>query len=223
MSASEDIQIAVSNLLRQRVTRVLGDGAATVLTVEHGLAMHAHPALAITETATGRVLERDTDYSVAWPDLNTLTVTALGPAPAAGALSAEVARLRVPAPVLERKTGNRANDIAASAANHGLSIFVKMPRVTELEKGVPFVFVKKSEVRVSIMEKPALNLFGADVWDLRDDVMNGLQFLYPALLMHPLYLDRVEEAEGKDAKGQDAREIQVIFTAVYSHATPTAN
>lgn len=216
MSASSDLQLAVSTLLGQSVTVTLGDGVATVLPLPHGLGMKHLPALTIRESGEGgRLLVLGTDYRAARANVNTLQVTSLIGAPAEGGWTAQVARLRAAVPIVEWKAKDLAKRIEAAKANHGLCIYVMPPLETQVKEGFENIFFEKSEVRVRIIEQTSVNLHGVDAYDLKDDVMVGLHWQWPAMLKHPLYLARRPCEEVADPK---TRILDVIFNAVYGAA-----
>jgi len=127
--------------------------------------------------------------------------------------------LRVTVPLVARRTKELAADIEAAAANQGLCIFVMPPLPTSALQGNPFVFFDKAEVRVRIVEQPAMNQTGADAYDLVDDVASALHWQpksegsqLGAILAHPLQLasrpcELIDDPQ--------ARIIEVIFEAVY--------
>ncbi|HSI10721.1 MAG TPA: hypothetical protein VK961_01695 [Chthoniobacter sp.] len=127
--------------------------------------------------------------------------------------------LRVNVPLVARRTKEMAADIEAAAANQGLCIFVMPPLPTSTLQGNPFVFFDKAEVRVRIVEQPAMNQAGADAYDLVDDVANALHWQPKSdgtqlgnILAHPLQLasrpcELIDDPQ--------ARIIEVIFEAVY--------
>lgn len=127
--------------------------------------------------------------------------------------------LRVDVPLVARRTKELTADIEAAAANKGLCIFVMPPLPTSALQGTPFVFFDRAEVRVRIIEQPAMNQSGADAYDLVDDVANALHWQpksegaqLGAILAHPLQLASRPCAMIEDPQ---ARIIEVIFEAVY--------
>jgi hypothetical protein len=81
--------------------------------------------------------------------------------------------LRVAVPVVRRRTKEIAAEIEAAAANAGLCIQVMPPLPVRVTEGAACVFVEAAEIRVRIVEQPAMNATGADAYDLVDDVMRG--------------------------------------------------
>ncbi len=85
--------------------------------------------------------------------------------------------LRVVVPIVDRRTKELAKEIEANAANKGLCLWVMPPLPTRAMQGVPFVFFEGAEIRVRIVEQPAVSArFGADGYDLLDDVATALQW-----------------------------------------------
>lgn len=136
--------------------------------------------------------------------------------------------LRVAVPVLARLTEDYANEIdRADSMNKGLAVWVLPILPKRITQGISFVFYEAAELRVRIIEFPKLNTYGADAYDLMDDVSLALHFQgrpedesspFRAILSHPLYLSSVETIEGPvpDLGGQIARAFDVVFTAVYA-------
>lgn len=131
--------------------------------------------------------------------------------------------LRVNVPVVSRRTKELDKEIEAAAANKGLCIYVMPPLPTSALQGNPFVFFDKAEIRVRIVEQPALNETGADAYDLVDDVANALHWqpraegtALGAILAHPLQLATRPAEMIADPQ---ARIIEVIFEAVYGFQT----
>jgi len=127
--------------------------------------------------------------------------------------------LRVNVPLVSRRTKELAGDIEAAAANQGLCIFVMPPLPTSALQGNPFVLFDQAEVRVRIVEQPAMNQTGADAYDLVDDVASALHWQpkaegtkLGAILAHPLQL---AERPCEMVEDPQARIIEVIFEAVY--------
>jgi hypothetical protein len=232
MSATVDLQLAISTLLGQRGTTAFGDGALTVLPLTHGLGMQYLPTVRIVETAGGRLLVRGVDYELN-PALgdpaNALKVTVLGDAPvapAAGAWTATIGRLSVDVPIVKRLEKELANNIAAAAANHGLCIYVMaaLPAKTGTP-GKKFIFFEGVDVRVRILEQPAINRFGINAYELAEEVQKGLHWVQPALLTHPLYVAAkpLEEPPGAmELGGKLIRVLDVIFNAAYGFRNPPA-
>jgi len=127
--------------------------------------------------------------------------------------------LRVAVPLVARRTKELAGEIEAAAANKGLCVFVMPPLPTSALQGNPFVFFDKAEIRVRIVEQPAMNQTGADAYDLVDDVANALHWqprsedaALGAILAHPLQLasrpcEMIDDPQ--------ARIIEVVFEAIY--------
>ena len=116
-------------------------------------------------------------------------------------------------PILARRTKDLRAEIEAAAANHGLCIYVQPPMPTQAELGVPFVFFSGAELRVSIFEKPPINMTGVDAYDLIDAVALALHWQPFEMLSHPLYLARRPvEIEPHP----DVRIFHVVFGAVYA-------
>lgn len=212
MSASADIQSLLATRLALRAETVLGDGVATEFTIAHGLTMHAPPAVVIRETVGGDVLVEGTDYDLEQVDEDTLTVTAIGGAPAAGAWTAAVGCLRVVVPIVARRQKELAAEIEAAAANHGLCIYVMPPLPTRAMQGVPFVFFEAAEIRIRIIEQPPKNGTGADAYDLVDDVAAALHWHMDPIFAHPLELAARPTDAVEDPR---TRIIDVIFNAIY--------
>ena len=112
---------------------------------------------------------------------------------------------------------------AGLAIQRGICIFVMPPLPTSAMQGVPFVFFDGYEIRVRIIELPALNSSGADAYELIDAVSLALHWQNPdAMLAHPLELSRrpVEMVEGAasapgfEHDGKFIRIADVIFNAV---------
>ncbi|GEM_PF-4940357 len=121
--------------------------------------------------------------------------------------------LRADVPILFRRPREKANEIAAAVAKQTLGIYVMPPFPTRAMQGVPFVFYEGAELRVRIIEQPALNSTGADAYDLCDDVALALHWKNPGgMLAHPLMLaprpvELIEDPQ--------TRILDVIFTAVF--------
>jgi hypothetical protein len=121
--------------------------------------------------------------------------------------------LRVPVPVVRRRTKEIGAEIEAAAANHGLCIYVMPPLPTQIAEGTAVVFIESAEIRVRIVEQPALNSTGADAYDLVDDVMTGLHWQpFASILAHPLQLAGRPAEMVEDPR---TRIIDVIFNATY--------
>lgn len=132
-------------------------------------------------------------------------------------------------PIVPWRKKNAESDMEAIAAvQRGLCLFVPMPVPTHAMQGSPSVFFDGYEVRVQIVELPALNS-GADLYDLIDEVALALHWQpksaespLAGMLAHPLYLAErpVEVAEGVVAvpgfekNGEAIRGADVIFNAV---------
>lgn len=218
MSASSDLQTALKERLEQSVTAVLGDGSATEFTVTHNLGMQSQPPIKIV--ANGVTLAQGTDYSVELVNINSLTITALQAAPAVGAWRVTVSRLRQVVPIVKHRKHELAKRIEEAVAKRGLCIYVFPPLPTRAEQGVPFIFFPAAEVRLRILESPALNLTGVDAYDLIDDVMAGLHWQqFGDILSHPLQLAERPVETLEDAQ---TRMFDVIFEATYGFAPPTA-
>jgi hypothetical protein len=84
--------------------------------------------------------------------------------------------LCVDVPLIARRTKEIAAEIEAASANHGLCIYVMPPLPTSALTNVPMVFFDKAEIRVRIIETPAINNTGFDAYDLIDDVATALQW-----------------------------------------------
>jgi len=133
--------------------------------------------------------------------------------------------LRVTIPIVAQHSKELTAEIEAAAANHGLCVFVMPPLPVSALQGNPFVFFDRAEVRVRIIEQPALNTTGADAYDLIDDVANYLHWqprgednpLTP-ILAHPLQLAAHPCKAIEDPRN---RIIDVIFEAVYGLQPPT--
>jgi hypothetical protein len=134
-------------------------------------------------------------------------------------LLAQPGALRVNVPIVSRRTLEIGAEVEAAAADKGLCLYVMPPLPTSALQGNPFVFFDKAELRVRIVEQPAMNQTGADAYDLVDDVANALHWqpraegtALGAILAHPLQLaDRPTEM----IADPQARIIEVIFEAVY--------
>lgn len=92
--------------------------------------------------------------------------------------------------------------------------------------GGSIVFFSSAEIRVRIVEQPALNSSGADAYDLVDDVANALQGQprvpgkLSLILSYPLQLAATPVDQPYDADLQDRyRILDVIFEAVYGFKT----
>ena len=82
-----------------------------------------------------------------------------------------------------------------------------------LQAEQPFVFFDSAEVRVRIIEQPALNQTGADAYDLVDAVALALHWSNPGeMLAHPLMLAEQPVAVVAD---KEERVLEVIFEAQY--------
>ncbi len=88
----------------------------------------------------------------------------------------EPGALRVAVPILCRRKGEPANDIEAAVNAHQLCIYIMQPFPTEAMQGVPFLFYKKSELRIRISEQVQLNSLTANAYDLADDVALALHW-----------------------------------------------
>ncbi len=134
-------------------------------------------------------------------------------------------------PVVAWRRKDEESDMEATAAvQRGLCLFVPMPVPTSAMQGTPDVFFDGYEVRVQIVEMPALNRRGpADLYDMIDAVALALHWQPKAktsplygILAHPLTLAPrpVETAEGVVAvpgfehNGEEIRGADVIFNAV---------
>jgi hypothetical protein len=121
--------------------------------------------------------------------------------------------LRVAVPVVKRRTKEIGAEIEAAAANHGLCIYVMAPLPMQVTEGAAVVFIEAAEIRVRIVEQPALNTTGADAYDLVDDVMTGLHWQpFAPILAHPLQLATKPAEMVEDPR---TRIIDVIFHATY--------
>jgi len=133
--------------------------------------------------------------------------------------------MRVPVPLVKRREKDLANAIEAAAANQGLCIFVMPPLPTSALQNNPFVFFDKAELRVRIVERPAMNALPADAYDLVDDVANALHWQpresgtkLGAILAYPLQLSARPTQMVEDPA---TRIIDVIFDAVYGFQPPS--
>lgn len=79
-------------------------------------------------------------------------------------------------PIVKRREKNLANEIVAASEKKGIAIFVMPPLPTQALQGVPFFFVEKAELRISIIETVPINRSGKDAWDVMDDVATALQW-----------------------------------------------
>jgi hypothetical protein len=127
--------------------------------------------------------------------------------------------LRVNIPLVARRTKDLAREIEAAAANHGLCIWVMPPLPTSALQGNPFVFFDKAEIRIRVVEQPAMNDTGADAYDLIDDIANALQWQpkeegtkLGAILAHPLQL---ASRPCEMVEDPTYRFIDVVFEAAY--------
>jgi hypothetical protein len=125
---------------------------------------------------------------------------------APGALSA-------PIPIVQRRTKDLPNDIAAASANHGLCIYVMPPlpkHFIETDGQGP-LFADRVEIRIRIVEQPALNRGKADAYDILDEVQIGLHGRLVEGIT-PIPLQALSSEEVSDEK---VRIIDAIFNAVY--------
>jgi hypothetical protein len=152
--------------------------------------------------------------------------------------AAIVAALSVPnvlpagIPIISRKTKEHgrtqdlADDLAAAVANHGLCIYVLPLLPQHAEPELPFIFFDRAEVRVRIIEQPAMNALDVDLYDLIDAVALALHAKIlsdsPAQAQ-PLYLSEtpVSLEEGVIEGGRGSGRIaDVIFNAVFQLNPP---
>jgi hypothetical protein len=214
MSASKLLQTLIKARLERALTFTVGDGDETEFPLVHNFAMYAAPAVRVV--AGSAVLVEGTDYELEATDINTVTITALGDdAPATDAWTVRVAVLSGDGiPVIDQRDKQLEKKIEQAAANRGLCVLVMPSLPMEAQQGSPEVFFSAVEVRVRIVEKPAISAkFGADAYDLVDDIAAGLHWqLFGEILSHPLEL-----AQRCTDPAQDPvmRIIDVIFTAVY--------
>ena len=91
--------------------------------------------------------------------------------------------LPIETPIIRRREKEVESDMDAGLAiQRGICIFVMPPLPTSAMQGVPFVFFDGYEIRVRIIELPALNSSGADAYELIDAVGKLMPDL-PTLLM----------------------------------------
>lgn len=139
--------------------------------------------------------------------------------------------LRVNVPIVQRRTKSIWDEIeAVTAKSGGLCIWIipPIPKRAEPMGGGNIVFFSSAEIRVRIVEQPALNNAGADAYDLVDDVANALQGQprlpgkLSSILSYPLQLAATPVDQPYDADLQDRyRIIDVIFEAVYGFTPST--
>jgi len=238
MSASTTFARHIAERLTAHHTATLGDGSATEFALAHGLGTkYLYLSLRVGETN----LVNGTDYTVALTSENVVTITALGAAPGLEAWSAKVTPLRLDAspmgdayvagtvPIVGRRTKERGNDTDAAAAQRtGLAIFVMPVLPKGVNRGVPFLFFDRAELRVRIVETPALNGSGADAYDLMEDVMAALHWHLPAGHAHPLealdpeLVEGVGQSEDAILHGQLTRIIDCPFVAHFGQLPATA-
>lgn len=129
------------------------------------------------------------------------------------ALLSAAGALRVPVPIVARRTKELAAEIEAAAANKGLCLYVMPPLPTRAMQNVPFVFFEGAEIRVRIVEQPAMNSTGADAYDLVDDVATALQGQMIAGICADLL--RLADRPVDMVEDPKTRIIDVVFNAVY--------
>ena len=116
--------------------------------------------------------------------------------------------------MIARREKELKSDVEAAAAQAGICVWVMPPLPTHaLQAEQPFVFFDRAEIRVRIVEQPALNQTGADAYDLVDAVALALHWTNPGgILAHPLMLGEKPVARVED---KDERILEVIFEAQY--------
>ena len=212
MSDSAKLQASIETRLRQTATDTLGDGVATDLHFAHGLNLRVLPPLTVKQGDT--TLVRDTDYTLTAVDKNELIITALGGAPALDAWAVTARCLRVDVPIVKRRKKDLASDIEATAAKKGLGILIMPPLPTRISEGLDFIFVECAEARVQILETPSLNAYGADAYDLLEDVMACLHWQQFAGLQVPLQVRARQPVQ--EEENQVGRILNVILEATYA-------
>lgn len=217
MSAFADLQEAISEYLGRRAAGTIGNGAERELRFVHDLD---------TDVLTVKVAAGDTelvpgvDFDVQVVDLNQLVFKVrTASVPAAGAWAVTCGVLRTEVPTVKRRdfTGRGVelkDQIAQAVANRGLCINVLPPLPQSATQGTAFVFFKRAEVRVRIIEKPAISRrYGCDVFDLIDDVATALNWRHFPMLAHPLQIaPRPVEIFGEAVED---RAFDVVFHATY--------
>lgn len=130
-------------------------------------------------------------------------------------------KLRVVVPIVQRRHKEIGAEIEAAVSSKGLCLHVMPPLPTQAMQNVPFVFYQRAEVRVRIIEIPAMNGTGADAYDLVDDIAVALHWHeFPELLAHPLQLATRPSEMVEDPR---TRIIDVIFEATYGFAQATGS
>ncbi len=231
MSAAVDLQLAIAEKLASRFTTTVGDGHTTSFSITHGFGTRA---LYATVEADGVTLVNGADYSVSFPDADTITLAALDSAPGLNAWSVKLSLLRLDAslagegylegtlPIVPLKAKDQALLIEGAGAARELALYIMPPLPKRAVQGVRFVFWESVEVRVSIVEQPQLNTTGADAYDLVDDVSSALHWqAFAGKLAHPLQLAEKptemvwDPAPRLSGLAANARVIDVIFEAVH--------
>lgn len=106
------------------------------------------------------------------------------------------------------------HDLGAAIAASGdpIALHVAPPVPVRAMQGVPFVFFEIYEVRVKIVEQPALNGGPFDAYDLIEDVAATLHWQpFAGLLAHPLQLARSPVRTLHE--NPDRREFEILFHA----------
>ena len=124
-------------------------------------------------------------------------------------------------PVISRRTKELAGEIERRRGQQRTLYLCHATLADEAHlQGNPFVFFDtEAEIRVRIVEQPAMNESGADAYDLVDDVAKALHWqprtegtALGAILAHPLQLASQPTEMIADPQ---ARIIEVIFEAIY--------
>jgi hypothetical protein len=237
MSAAVDLQLTIAQKLAASVTATLGDGVASEFPITHNFdSQFLYLTLRQGETD----LVNGTDYTVALSERNIATITALNGAPALDAWQASLRPLRVrtspmgadyvlgTVPIVARMTKEKSNDVeAAMAQKTGLCLFVMPMLPRGVARGVPFLFFERAEVRIRIIEMPAMNGTGVDAYDLAEDVMGAIHWCWPAGQAHPIEARDPEIVEGigvsedKVLHGQLTRIIDCVFEAHFGQQPGT--
>lgn len=218
MSSSAALQAAIAAKLGATFTASIGDGVATVFTLDHAFGTKF---LYVEVKRGATTLVNGTDYGVALTDDDHVTITALAGAPALHAWTVNLALLRLTVPIVSRRTKELGKEIEAAVTKRKLGIYVMPPLPQSFTQGNPFLFFDKVEIRVRIIEQPQINTTGADAYDLTDDVMACLHWqAFSTFLAVPLQLAArpVEMIEDPVTRIMD-----VIFEAVYGLQPATTN
>lgn len=117
-------------------------------------------------------------------------------------------------PLIGRRRGIITNDIEAAVAQIGVVVFVFPPLPTEVNPEAPGPYIDRYEIRVRVMEAPALNATLPDAYELAEHILRALHHLcLPAVPGgNPILAARTPIVEIDDPE-------RLIFDLIFSVST----